>query len=61
MWGDVAELLFAQPGERLRGPQALWRQVRFPQTAHVQIRLIEEEGNYSVGPGPQRANSCGNH
>ena len=61
MRGDEAELLFAQPGEWLSGSQAPWSLIRFPQTAPVEMRLIEEEGHYRVGPGPENSNSGGNH
>ena len=61
MRGDEAKLLLAQPGEWLPGSQAPWRLIRFPQTAPVEMRLIEEEGHYRVGPGPGNSNSGGNH
>jgi hypothetical protein len=48
MWGlskgsDVAKLEFTQLRERVAPAQALWSAIRFFNTTHVEVRLIEEE------------------
>ena len=41
----MAQLPLAQPGERLTPSQSLRREIGFPNTARVEIRLVEEEGD----------------
>ena len=41
----MAQLPLAQPGEPLTPSQSLRREIGFPNTARVEIRLVEEEGD----------------
>ena len=41
----MAQLPLAQAGERLTPSQSLRRQIGLPNTARVEIRLVEEEGD----------------